>query len=288
MSAGPEPARRSSRGMTCRDIVDEWIDILQDPFLRRFHTAAKLDLSVGFNPEGVAVADELLADFTRSMRSLADMMDKEGRSPSGEAERDPTPSLQARVSSWCQTCFGAKIARDRLERGDRLLEEVLELLQSGDYPPERVAAIRDYTWSRPKGAPAQEVGGVMITLAAYCAAHRIDMQVAAETEYHRISQPEVIAKIRAKQASKPTGSALPIPVPETHEDELLACAGAMAAALRARGERSIAAGGMPLDEDQIARMERDALTAFDALPDHLRGRAERQFAMTQDPGRTEG
>jgi hypothetical protein len=110
-------------------------------------------------------------------------------------------------------CFGAAIASDTLERGDRLLEEVLELLQSGDYPPERVAALRDYVWSRPKGEPPQEVGGVMVTLAAYCLARGLDMHDAAEAELARIWTK--VDAIRAKQAAKPTGSALPIPSAQT-------------------------------------------------------------------------
>jgi hypothetical protein len=120
-------------------------------------------------------------------------------------------AFQDRVQPWMNACFGAEISGDRLERGDRLLEEVLELLQSGDYPPERVAALVSYVWNRPKGEPAQEVGGVMVTLAAYCLAHGLDMHDAAETELARIWTK--VEKIRAKQAAKPTGSALPVALP---------------------------------------------------------------------------
>lgn len=119
-------------------------------------------------------------------------------------------SLQARVRPWLMACFGPEISADKLERGDRLLEEVFELLQSGDYPRERIRALEDYTYTREKGDPEQEVGGVMITLAAYCLAHGLDMHEAGETELVRIWTK--VEKIRAKQASKPTGSALPIAV----------------------------------------------------------------------------
>ncbi|MBN9529772.1 MAG: hypothetical protein J0H82_26430 [Alphaproteobacteria bacterium] len=122
-------------------------------------------------------------------------------------------SFQARVAPWILDCFGPVVAKDRQERGDRLLEEVLELLQSGGYPPERVAALVAYVYGRPAGEPAQEVGGVMVTLAAYCLAHELDMHEAGDAELSRVSEPATIARIRAKQAAKPTGSALPIPVP---------------------------------------------------------------------------
>lgn len=123
--------------------------------------------------------------------------------------------FQSRVAPWMNTCFGPQISADKLERGDRFLEEVLELLQSGDYPQERIAALTSYTYGRAKGEPAQEVGGVMVTLAAYCLAHGLDMHEAAETELARVWTK--VEKIRAKQAAKPTGSALPVAV-EAHAD----------------------------------------------------------------------
>jgi hypothetical protein len=126
---------------------------------------------------------------------------------------EKTEQFQARVWPWMLACFGEEVSNDRMERGDRLLEEVLELLQSGDYPQERVAALVGYVWSRPVGEPAQEVGGVMVTLAAYCLAHSIDMHEAGETELARIWTK--VEKIRAKQAAKPRGSALPQTWPET-------------------------------------------------------------------------
>lgn len=111
-------------------------------------------------------------------------------------------SFQARVRSWVERCFGSNIADDRVERGDRCLEEVFELLQSGGYDPSRVAVVRDYVWGRPAGEPQQELGGVMVTLAAYAAAHGLDMSLQGETELARVNQPDVMERVRAKQAAK--------------------------------------------------------------------------------------
>jgi len=118
--------------------------------------------------------------------------------------------FQSRVAPWMQLCFGPVVSADKLERDDRFLEEALELLQSGGYPRERIAALTEYVYGRPIGEPAQETGGVMVTLAARCLAYGIDMHAAGETELARINAPETVLKIRAKQAAKPTGSALPI------------------------------------------------------------------------------
>jgi hypothetical protein len=153
----------------------------------------------------VDAADEFIAE-------LAARVATPPSHAAGYAEGIEAASFQQRVAPWMLECFNAEIAADVLERGDRLLEEVLEGLQATNYPPERVTALRDYVWNRPQGEINQEVGGIMVALAAFCLATGVDMHQAAEVELARINEPEIIKKIRAKQAAKPTGSALPIAV----------------------------------------------------------------------------
>lgn len=122
--------------------------------------------------------------------------------------------FQSRVKDWLLECLGAEIAKDVQERCDRFIEESLELTQSLGYSADRDHALVDYVFNRPIGEPFQEVGGVMVTLAALCSATDLNMTKDAECEYSRITQPEIIEKIRKKQAAKPTGSALPIKLPQ--------------------------------------------------------------------------
>lgn len=122
-------------------------------------------------------------------------------------------SFQARVLPWLMECFGADIAADLEERCDRFIEEALEQVQALHWPRERALALVDYVYGRPIGEPHQEAGGVMVTFAALCQAAGLDMQKAGDDELARIMRPEIVQKIRAKQAAKPTGSALPIPTP---------------------------------------------------------------------------
>lgn len=117
--------------------------------------------------------------------------------------------FQYKVATWMQTCFGPAISADKQERNDRFLEEALELVQAGGMPKESALALVDYTFGRPVGDLRQEVGGVMVTLAALCQAHGADMDVEGAIEIDRIDTPELIEKIRAKQKSKPRGSPLP-------------------------------------------------------------------------------
>ncbi|WCK69907.1 hypothetical protein G6L96_008895 [Agrobacterium tumefaciens] len=123
------------------------------------------------------------------------------------------PSFQTNVFDWILACFGSEIASDKTERADRFTEEALELLQSVDYPIERIIALIGYVYGRAKGESKQETGGVMVTLASFCAIHDIDMAEAGETELARVWTK--IDAIRAKQASKPTGSALPTTVSDS-------------------------------------------------------------------------
>lgn len=137
----------------------------------------------------------------------------------GEGEAVP---FQQRVQPWMMECFGAEISGDMLERSDRAVEEMLELSQEAcaaigvDFAP-RAHALVDYVAGRPVGEIRQEVGGVMVTLAALCLAAKIDMHEAGEIELARILQPHIVQKIRAKQAAKPTGSALPVAHPPAAE-----------------------------------------------------------------------
>lgn len=119
-------------------------------------------------------------------------------------------AFQERVRSWVVACFPALAHNDLLERQDRFIEEALELVQALGYSRDRAFALVDYVFDREAGSPPQEVGGVMMTLAALCSAARLDMAECGETELSRVCQPEIMGKIRAKQAAKPVGSALPV------------------------------------------------------------------------------
>lgn len=116
-------------------------------------------------------------------------------------------SFQARVSDWMLECFGERIALDTTERNHRFLEESLELVQSLGCTESEALQLVAYVFGRPTGDPAQEIGGVMVTLAALCATVPRDMDTCAEQELASVWTK--IEKIRAKNASKPKHSPLP-------------------------------------------------------------------------------
>ena len=136
--------------------------------------------------------------------------------PATPAALVDTAEFQQRVQPWMMACFGAEISADRSERNHRFLEESLELVQACGCSASEAHQLVDYVFGRPVGELTQEVGGVMVTLAALCLANDLDMHANAETELARIWTK--VEAIRAKQAAKPKHSPLPAaPAPATPE-----------------------------------------------------------------------
>jgi hypothetical protein len=122
--------------------------------------------------------------------------------------------FQSRIMPWLLECFGETIASETVERNHRFLEEALELVQACGCPSDEAHKLVDYVYGRPVGDKSQEVGGVMVTLAALCLAQGLDMHQSGETELARITQPAMVERIREKQKRKPAMSPLPGVYPE--------------------------------------------------------------------------
>lgn len=118
-------------------------------------------------------------------------------------------SFQDDVGVWMHRCFGSKISKDQTERNHRFLEEALELVQAFECTADEAHQLVDYVFNRPMGDKYQEIGGVMVTLAALCEAAEYDMDDCGRIELTRIWSD--MRKIRAKQAAKPKHSPLPEP-----------------------------------------------------------------------------
>lgn len=110
------------------------------------------------------------------------------------------PEFQVRVQPWMAACFGDEVSNDPIERNQRFLEEALELIQACGATRSEAHQLVDYVFDRPVGELKQEIGGVMVTLAALCLAHNVSMHACGETELERIWT--CVDKIRAKQAAK--------------------------------------------------------------------------------------
>jgi hypothetical protein len=166
----------------------------------------------------VSKREEQFIEIGRSFPALTEVLSRpEGRMAfvcainavfaSRPAADESAKPFQARVQPWMMACFGAEIAGDRMERNHRFFEEATETVQANGMTRSEAHQLVDYTFDRPIGELHQEIGGVMVTLAALCLASGEDMHAAGETELARIWTK--VEKIRAKQAAKPKHSPLP-------------------------------------------------------------------------------
>jgi hypothetical protein len=90
------------------------------------------------------------------------------------------------VLDWVRSTFGEKTCNVE-ERVLRFLEEAIELAQAEDIPIHRIIQLAEYVYGKQKGDFSQEVGGIGITLLAYCELRGISSDAEELREWLRIS-----------------------------------------------------------------------------------------------------
>lgn len=178
--------------------------------------------------------------------------------PLNKIDADSGVNFQNRVAPWMMSCFGSEVSRDRTERSHRFLEEALELVQAATCTASEAHQLVDYVFSRPVGELSQEVGGVMVTLAALCLEQGVDMHVAGETELARVWTK--IDVIRAKHAAKPKHS----PLPGASDSARATLPDAFWEALQRLIENAITQGPASMDDAMLVGRYRDALAMLAA------------------------
>lgn len=117
--------------------------------------------------------------------------------------------FQHDVVGWLLDCFGEDILNNKEERNYRFFEEAAELVQSCGMTKEDCYKLIDYVYGRPSGEPAQEIGGVMVTLFGLASAQNISVDAISQLEIQ--SCYDRMEKIRAKWLSKTVKSGDPLP-----------------------------------------------------------------------------
>lgn len=111
-------------------------------------------------------------------------------------------SDQELIADWIRAVLSEESATNAPERSLRLAEEALELTQALGVDKDSLHKLVDYVYSRPPGKPEQEIAGCLVTLYGVASALRVSAQQAFDAEYIRISQPEVMDRVRRRQAEK--------------------------------------------------------------------------------------
>ena len=125
-------------------------------------------------------------------------------------------NFQNSTAKLLRTLFPDGNGQDMPTRVFRFLEEALELAQALNCTEAQAHELVRYVFNRPVGVPYQELGGTMVTLAALSHVMGESMMLAGWEELERCNRPEVIAKIQAKQKSKPNPNG---PLPGTAPEE---------------------------------------------------------------------
>jgi hypothetical protein len=109
---------------------------------------------------------------------------------------------QSRIASWVRIVFDEATSKNAPERSLRVAEEAIELAQACGIDAEALHRLVDYVCGRPVGEPAKEIAGCLVTVYAAAEALGVDAQEQFEIELSRIHQPEVIDRVRRRQAEK--------------------------------------------------------------------------------------
>ena len=107
---------------------------------------------------------------------------------------------QLAVLHWVADTFGVSTLT-REERMRRFVEEAVELAQSEHLSREAVVAVVDHVYGKPPGDPSQEVGGVGVTLLAYCAVRGFSADAEEVREFERVRAIDP-AHFRARHNAK--------------------------------------------------------------------------------------
>ncbi|TWD58148.1 hypothetical protein FB480_101903 [Agrobacterium vitis] len=119
-----------------------------------------------------------------------------------------TESYQKRVAAAHHALFHDD-PTDITERNARALEQSMETAQAFGMSRDEAMALVDYTFSRPVGDPRKELGAKILTAFSLGITAGIDVMAAAEDELQKMQQPETIARIRAKRATRHGRGPLP-------------------------------------------------------------------------------
>ncbi len=113
----------------------------------------------------------------------------------------PRDARQFVVLDWAKAAFGDGVANSPPERASRVLEEAIELAQAAGIDLAGALKLVMHVYSKPAGEPAQEAGGLGVTLLAYCESIKLSADRAEADEINRIlARP--IEHFRARHAAK--------------------------------------------------------------------------------------
>lgn len=92
---------------------------------------------------------------------------------------------QVKIFEWVKSTFGQSNATVK-ERILRFIEEALELSQAEGITINELLLLINHVYSKPVGTPDQEVGGIGVTLLAYCESKGLSAETEEIKEMNRV------------------------------------------------------------------------------------------------------
>jgi hypothetical protein len=188
-----------------RSLCQVWADLNADDRaqeyqsqIRERNATERKNASLRTRVEGLEYAVESQEGCIRSYkpfkncRSIHDVFcvydSMEGRALAAEerAEISGIHVSQAKMTAWGQRCFGVEHMSDVKIRGLRMLEESIEFAQAVEIESWQVTDLANYVYSRPKGTPQQELGGVLVTALVSASALGVSAQSVLDAEMQRV------------------------------------------------------------------------------------------------------
>lgn len=111
-------------------------------------------------------------------------------------------TLQNDALAWILTVFGEGVLYDKTERNQRVLEEMLELVQANGCTREQALnAVNHVFDTKTPGDISQELGGALMAMLTLAQSHGVDLYMAGRVELNRLwaNMTKVKVKWDAKQ-----------------------------------------------------------------------------------------
>lgn len=106
------------------------------------------------------------------------------------SDRGYRDARQLDATAWCARTFGKENVDNKVERARRFIEEAVELVQAAGLDAAAVTDIVSHVYSKPAGQPAQEAGGVGITLLILCERFGLSADDCERRELARVVQTD--------------------------------------------------------------------------------------------------
>jgi hypothetical protein len=140
--------------------------------------------------------------------AAAQKIHEDALSPYLSAQVRDVARYQSRVEAAHHALFHDD-PTDIAERNARSFEESIETAQAFGMTEDEAIALVKYTFGRPVGDPAKELGAKVLTAFSLGVVAGIDVMAAAEADLEKLQRPETIARIRAKRSTRHGRGPLP-------------------------------------------------------------------------------